>query len=392
MIWRLAIAMGLVLAACSESPPVDLAAETEPQVSASESEAGAIAGEHPGAAVFQVDQECRNRGSVDGLESSWDVDGFVPDEWRDRETVDGILRHSQDGWATFTENDTFIVMEVTELGSFAGGCAAWAVNGDETAAVFEVDEECSNGGGVVEAFGIGWSSALNTPPAEWRFLETVEGVLHFESFARSYFEVGGHRHEVTTMGVEESCEGWPSLGEAPETSLVTGTATMFRPLSAEEGQSYEGLEAVPVGELGLEGCRWRGPGLYSFDMTWTPEGDVDWPVTILVTQTILRGDTGLGWGSFVTLEGPGEFSIPHDAYETSRLLGDTRRCAVLRKSCHSSPTQSPLPMMCGESKLRALQVWWTNSLWSSRTIPLPGLPGSKQPKDNSTLRPLSRQR
>lgn len=212
MIWRiaLAIAIALGLAACGESEPVEAAAETEPQVSTTENEGEPTDAQHPGAAVFQVDQECRNRGSVDGLESSWHVDDFVPDEWRDRETVDGILRHSQDGWATFTENDTFTVIEVTELGSFAGVCAAWAVAGEEAPAVFHVDEECSNGGGVTDAFGVGWGSLPNTPPAEWRLLETVEGVMHFESYDRSYFEVDGRRHEMTTMATEASCEGWPS--------------------------------------------------------------------------------------------------------------------------------------------------------------------------------------
>lgn len=106
--------------------------------------------------------------------------------------------------------------------------------------------------------------------------------------------------------------------------LVDGAATAFRLVSLEEADDYQNLDAGSAGEVDLVGCRWRGPGLYSFDMTWAPDEPVDWPVTILVEQRILRGDEGFRWGGFVTLSGPGDFSVPHNTYEVARLLDEQR--------------------------------------------------------------------
>lgn len=105
--------------------------------------------------------------------------------------------------------------------------------------------------------------------------------------------------------------------------LVTGIASHFERLTLEEADAPDEIDRGPAGELTLTGCRWRGPGLYSFDFDWQPDEPVESPVVVVVEQGILRGDQGFGWAGYATLTGAGKFSVPHDTYAVLKIAGSS---------------------------------------------------------------------
>jgi hypothetical protein len=76
------------------------------------------------------------------------------------------------------------------------------------------------------------------------------------------------------------------------------------------------------GSLLFESCRWRSPGIITFDMKWTPLGENTWPAVIPVSLELGTGDTGEGYPIDVILNQPGSFSIDFDYYEAKSVQGD----------------------------------------------------------------------
>jgi len=81
--------------------------------------------------------------------------------------------------------------------------------GDERDAVLNVSSECRNGADT-EAFGVPWFLANELLPEGLEGVETLNGVLRFESFEISTFEGEGYSVQMTfLMEIEDSCTLWP---------------------------------------------------------------------------------------------------------------------------------------------------------------------------------------
>ena len=126
---------------------------------------------------------------------------------------------------------------------------------------------------------------------------------------------------ATTMGADatEAVAAGTEIVDV-RVDLLEGTATAFERLTNGQAANYQNLDHGPEGDLDLIGCRWRAPGLYSFDYEWTPAEEQDGPASLLVEQGLWRGDQGFGWAGFVELDAPGAFSVPHDSYALDQLL------------------------------------------------------------------------
>lgn len=98
-------------------------------------------------------------------------------------------------------------------------------------------------------------------------------------------------------------------------SLLEGTAISFDPLDPDEAVPRNVDQPLRV--LDLEGCRWRAPGLYSFDFSFEPTEPVSYPVEVPISRFVVSGpwdDTPSTYWGLARLDGPGDFSIPLDVY------------------------------------------------------------------------------
>ncbi len=87
----------------------------------------------------------------------------------------------------------------------------------------------------------------------------------------------------------------------------TGVAVGF------EVGSRDGFGPLPDdAELGLVACRWRAPGIVTFDLTCGGGQQPDYPLEVPLSLGIARGDTGIGTGGALTLGNSGVFSITTD--------------------------------------------------------------------------------
>ena len=110
---------------------------------------------------------------------------------------------------------------------------------------------------------------------------------------------------VAAAGCRDSGGSGDPTADAPMVPVIAngtteGVATAFDP----------GLERTdPTGDVRLDTCRWRGPGMVTFDMTFEPDEGVDLPTTFWIGLDVNSGDTGTGSSGSVTLDGAGAFSI-----------------------------------------------------------------------------------
>lgn len=121
----------------------------------------------------------------------------------------------------------------------------------------------------------------------------------------------------------------------------TGVADRFELASQPEWR--DGFDPLPRGvKLGLEGCRWRAPGIVTYDLTWDGGREPDYPLQVPLSLTVARGDTGIGSGGVVTLREPGAFSITTDLNQVH-----VRPDQPSRSTWESSRYQVPEPARTG---------------------------------------------
>jgi hypothetical protein len=140
---------------------------------------------------------------------------------------------------------------------------------------------------------------------------------------------GGKRLAILfALALLAGCQGRPTV-EGPSTPDMSlggpnrteeSTTTV---LSSEQTVSYRlyepgispSADAGVSGHLGVGACRWRRPGLVTFDLRWTPSDESSWPVTIPISLTLGTDDVGQSYLVDVVLSEPGDFSIDFDFYK-----------------------------------------------------------------------------
>ena len=88
---------------------------------------------------------------------------------------------------------------------------------------------------------------------------------------------------------------------------VEGVATSFTEQTHRRGTDEPGRP--PPGQVELSACRWRGPGLYTFDLTFRPDSGAQLPVTFPLSLDYLTGDMGSGRSGEIALARGGDFSV-----------------------------------------------------------------------------------
>lgn len=133
---------------------------------------------------------------------------------------------------------------------------------------------------------------------------------------------------LVAMAVLAGCQGQPT-DAGPSTSQTSSSEvegsvdSTTTTMTSEGGVPYRLYEpgtspsedAGVSGHLRLRSCRWRGPGIVTFDLRWTPSEEASSPVTIPISLTLGTDDVGQTYLVDVVLSEAGDFSIDFDSYD-----------------------------------------------------------------------------
>ena len=134
---------------------------------------------------------------------------------------------------------------------------------------------------------------------------------------RAHHTVAVALFAVTVVACSGSGGGVTSTAALRLPSIPDGAVDGVAQAFVEVHSATAPAPAAVPGTLTLRGCRWRAPGMTTFDMTWRAGAGARFPAKVRIDLERIEGDQGFGAGGDVTLSGAGDFAV--DRADRARL-------------------------------------------------------------------------